>query len=159
LVPATAETATVDLQEGQVPCAVVEALLPENGGACVCEEANGRRGLEKRPELRKAALKKLAQNKTCDVPGPTAQACENYCTCEILQFAGDDLATCQNQRNPAKPGYCYINAAPNEQKVGNPDLVAECPADSKRLLNFGQNTPASGAIALVACVGASLGSQ
>jgi hypothetical protein len=157
LVPATADTATVDLQEGQVPCAVVEAVLPEAGGACNCVEANGRRGLENRPELRTAVLSKLEQNNTC---GGDAAPCDSYCTCEILQFAGEDLRTCQNEARPGKPGYCYINAAPPpEVPVGNPALVAECPADSKRLLNFGVETPASGAIALVACLGASLGSQ
>lgn len=152
-----AEENVVGLQAGQVPCAVVEAVLPESGAACSCDANNARQGLEDRPELRTAVLKKLADNKTCDVDA--SSPCDAYCTCEILQFAGDDLATCQNQRSPAKPGYCYINAAPNEDNVGDPDLVAECPADSKRLLNFGQNTPASGAIALVACLGASLGSQ
>jgi hypothetical protein len=149
------ENGEVRLQAGQVPCAVVEAVLQENNAGCQCDGNNGR--LETRPELRTAVLKKLKENKTCDVEDDSP--CEAYCTCEIEQFSGNDLMTCQNQRTPAKAGYCYINAAPNEPNVGDPDLVADCPADSKRLLNFGQNTPASGAIALVACLGASLGSQ
>jgi hypothetical protein len=37
--------------------------------------------------------------------------------------------------------------------------VKECSADSKRLLRFVGGTPAAGAIAMVACLGASLGSQ
>ena len=57
------------------------------------------------------------------------------------------------------PGYCYVNAAPNEPNVGNPDLVKESTADSKRLLRLVGDTPAAGSIALVACLGASLGSQ
>jgi hypothetical protein len=154
LVPAEMQMGTI--QPGQVPCAVVEASLPE-GGACGCDTANGRLPLDDRPELRDAVLSKLKQNQSCGIKGGTP--CENYCTCEIAQFSGADLDTCQNNKNPAKAGYCYINAAPNEPNVGNPALVQDCPADSKRLLNFGQNTPASGAIALVACLGASLGSQ
>ncbi|HYJ08326.1 MAG TPA: hypothetical protein VEX18_04940, partial [Polyangiaceae bacterium] len=150
------EDGVVRLQAGQVPCAVVEAVLPENNAGCQqCDGNNGRE--ETRPELRTAVLKKLKENKTCDVEADSP--CEAYCTCEIQQFSGADLDTCQTQRTPAKAGYCYINGAPNEPNVGDPDLVADCPADSKRLLNFGQNTPASGAIALVACLGASLGSQ
>lgn len=144
------------LEPGQVPCSVVEAVLPADGAGCICDKERANRlPLDGRPELREAVLTKLASNKTCDVEGGVP--CANYCTCEIAQFSGDQLRECQNTRNPALPGYCYVNAAPNEVNVGNADLVADCPSDSKRLLNFGQNTPASGAIALVACVGASLG--
>jgi hypothetical protein len=65
---------------------------------------------------------------------------------------------CQNDPSPpTTPGYCYINAAPNEPPAGNPDLVKDCSADSKRLLRFVGDTPARGSIALIACLGASLG--
>lgn len=157
LVPNDSTEVMNGLQPGQVPCAVVEAVLPQQNAACSCNPNEGRQGLESRPELRDAVLAKLKANFACGVGDTTP--CENYCTCEILQFSGAALNTCQNTRNPAEPGYCYVNAAPNEPNVGNADLVADCPADSKRLLNFGQNTPAPGAIALVACLGASLGSQ
>jgi hypothetical protein len=112
-----------------------------------------------RPELRDAILKKLKDNGTCDQPMGTA--CSTYCTCEIAQLSGNDLNTCQNDANgdALPPGYCYINAAPNETPVGNPELVKDCSADSKRLLRFVGHTPTPGAIALVACLGASLGSQ
>jgi hypothetical protein len=156
LVPASADAPVEGLEPGQVPCAVVEAVLPPAGQSCGCD-ANANRLPIERDELRQAVLNKLKQNQSCGVKGGTP--CDAYCTCEIAQFSGADLMTCQNTKTPSQPGYCYINAAPGEPNVGNPDLVADCPADSKRLLNFGEQTPAPGAIALVACLGASLGSQ
>jgi hypothetical protein len=159
LVPATVDTANVDLEVGQVPCKVIEAVLPKNGAACSCDEAQKRLDISAKPELRDAILSKLKQNQTCDQKMGTA--CADYCTCELAQLSGAELTTCQNDANnpPMTPGYCYINAAPNEPNVGNADLVKDCSADSKRLLRFVGNTPTPGAIALVACIGASLGSQ
>jgi hypothetical protein len=95
-------------------------------------------------------------NKACDQPMGTA--CADYCTCELAQLSGAELAACQTDVNnpPTTPGYCYINFAPNETHVGAEELVKDCSADSKRLLRFVGNTPAPGAIALVACLGASL---
>ncbi|HKY39799.1 MAG TPA: hypothetical protein VJN18_27865, partial [Polyangiaceae bacterium] len=155
LVPSSNEVPVPGLQPGQVPCAVVEAVLPQTGQPCGCDAEANRLPIE-RPELRTAVLDKLEQNLSCGVKGGTA--CEDYCTCEIAQFSGTELMNCQMTKTPSQPGYCYINAAPNEPNVGNQALVADCPADSKRLLNFGESTPAPGAIALVACLGASLGS-
>jgi hypothetical protein len=161
LVPA--EVATIDLEVGQVPCAVIEAVLPKDGSACSCDANQSRLALDgsdgqpARPELRDAVLNKLKQGQTCGTKGGTP--CESYCTCELAQLQGANLMACQNDViEPAVPGYCYINAAPNEPNVGNPDLVKDCTADSKRLLRFVDHTPAPGAIALVACLGASLGS-
>jgi hypothetical protein len=141
---------------GQVPCAVIEAVLPAGGG-CVCDTNQGRIDIADKPELRAAILRKLKEGQSCDLAG--GQKCNDYCTCEIAQFSNDDLTFCQNNKTPPTAGYCYINAAPGEPNVGSAELVKDCPADSKRLLNFGANTPSNGAIALVACLGASLGSQ
>jgi len=164
LVPSEADT--LDIKKDQVPCAVIEAVLPQTPGSCGCDANANRIALdgsdprkpEARPELRDAVLNKLSQNGTCGKNGQAA--CEDYCTCELAQLSGAELASCQNDASPpAVPGYCYVNAAPNEPNVGNPDLVKECTADSKRLLRFVGDTPAAGSIALVACLGASLGSQ
>jgi len=158
LVPAGAMGSN-GLSEGQVPCAVIEAFNPENGG---CTPGTNRVALDgsdgnaARPELREAVLKKLRENESCgDAP---LKPCEDFCTFELKQLAENDLKACQNDdQAPNVPGYCYINAAPNEPQVGNPNLVKECSADSKRLLRFVGDTPAKGSIALVACLGASLG--
>jgi hypothetical protein len=154
LVPA--DQAQDGLEAGQVPCKVIEAVLPQNGGGCSCP------GDAKRADtttvLRDAVLEKLHDGGSCgDAAGQTP--CKNFCTCELLQLSGGDLGKCQNDASPPNtPGYCYVNAAPNEPNVGNADLVKDCSADSKRLLRFVGDTPAPGAIALVACLGASLGS-
>lgn len=159
LVPNDTEMAQGGLEPGQVPCAVIEAAPPSNG-ACGCDANTNRQSVEDRPQLREAVLNKLRASQTCG-NGTGQTPCEQFCTCEIGQLEGAQLQDCQNNPvPPTTPGYCYVNAAPNEPQVGNPTLVADCSADSKRLLRFiGDNTPAKGAIALVACLGASLGSQ
>jgi hypothetical protein len=163
LVPNNSADTKDGLEPGQVPCAVVEAVLPQNG-SCGCDTGqkriplDGSDGQKPRPELRDAVLKKLKSSNTCGVEGGTP--CEEFCTCELAQLSGADLQKCQNdEAAPNVPGYCYINAAPNEPHVGNESLVNDCAPDQKRLLRFVGDTPARGAIALVACVGASLGSQ
>jgi hypothetical protein len=156
LVPAGASEA--GLEVGQVPCKVIEAVLPAAGG-CLCDESKNR--AEATGELRSAILKKLREGGNCDIAGGTS--CDSFCTCELKQLSGSEpggeLHACQNNiTEPSAPGYCYVNAAENEPNVGNPELVEQCTADSKRLLRFVGGTPAPGAIALVACLGASLGS-
>lgn len=158
LVPNNTDVPKDGLEPGQVPCAVVEAVVPE-GGSCSCDPGQRRKSVEDRPELRQAVLKKLASSNTCGT-APGQRPCEEFCTCELEQLTGAELQACQNNDSPPDvAGYCYINAAPNEPQVGNPNLVKECSADQKRLLRFVGGTPARGAIALVACLGASLGSQ
>jgi len=148
--------ATDTLQVGQVPCKVIEAALPKEGAGCSCDTSANRASIDDKPQLRQAVLDKLKQESTCDVGGT---ACSSYCTCELLQLAGQDLKDCEQQgKDFAKPGYCYINATPGEPNIGNAQLVKDCSADSKRLIAFTGGTPAPGAIALVACLGASLGS-
>ncbi|HYP90094.1 MAG TPA: hypothetical protein VEQ59_18115, partial [Polyangiaceae bacterium] len=165
LVPNNTMAAKDGLEPGQVPCAVIEAVAPKNGAACSCDPKtnrialDGSDGSQNRPQLREAVIKKLSDSKSCGTaPGQTP--CDQYCTCELAQLKGDDLKACQENPSPPNvPGYCYINAAPNEPHIGKPELVKDCSPESKRLLRFVGDTPAPGAIALVACLGASLGSQ
>jgi hypothetical protein len=154
LAPNTTDQVTDGLEKGQVPCKVIEAVLPQNGAACSCATNPNR--VDTTDVLRDAVLTKLKQGESCgDKTGQTK--CSDYCTCELLQLKGSELGMCQNDASPpTTPGYCYVNAAPNEPNVGNPDLVKDCSADSKRLLRFVGDTPAPGAIALVACLGAAL---
>jgi hypothetical protein len=152
LVPA--EAAGKGLQANQVPCKVVEAVRP-TGSACACNPATNRVDITN-PALTNAILTKLKDNGTCDTDDPNGIKCSDFCTCELLQLQDQELKDCQtNPSPPDTPGYCYVNAAANEPNVGNPELVKQCSADSKRLLRFVGDTPAPGAIALVACLGAS----
>ena len=157
---APAKQAEDGLQKDQVPCKVIEAVLPQNGAACSCPANTNR--VDTTDVLRQAVLQKLQEGQSCgkDSSTPGVTACSDFCTCELLQLKDADLKTCQTDSSPPNvPGYCYINAAPNEPNVGEAALVKDCSADSKRLLRFVGDTPARGAIALVACLGASLGSQ
>lgn len=154
LIPADVDTEAV--KAGQVPCAVIEAVLPQNGGACGCDAARNRKDIADKPELREAILNKLRQGQSCGNKGGTP--CEDYCTCELLQMEDQNLETCQNSISPPTvSGYCYVDPF-GDPPIGNAELVKDCTADSKRLLRF-VDAPATGAIALVACLGASLGSQ
>jgi hypothetical protein len=157
LIPNTSDMAKDGLEPGQVPCAVVEAVLPQPGAACACDPMQNRAGLEARPELRAAVLKKLREGQTCGTEGGTP--CESFCTCELEQLEGSELQACQTSESPpATPGYCYVEPFANPP-IGDPVLVKDCTADSKRLLRFVGDTPAPGAIALIACLGASLGAS
>ena len=159
LVPNASDMVQEGLEPNQVPCKVIEAVLPQPGAGCSCPTDSNR--VETTPVLRNAVLQKLEVGQSCttkNVEGLTA--CSDFCTCELLQLKGTELQSCQTDPSPPNvPGYCYINAAPNEPNVGEAALVKDCSADSKRLLRFVGGTPAPGAIALVACLGASLGSQ
>jgi len=77
--------------------------------------------------------------------------------CEILQTEGDARQSCQNDVNPdpSAMGYCYIDAESNPP-VGNAELVKDCSPHKRQLRFVGEETPANGAIAVVACVGATL---
>jgi hypothetical protein len=144
------------LQPGQVPCAVIEAVLPQAGAACSCNAGENRIEITaERKALRTAVLNKLKQGQTCGTTGGTP--CDDFCTCELKQLSGQDLNDCQNSDSPPTiPGYCYVEPFA-DPPIGAPSLVKDCTADSKRLLRFVGDTPAPGAIALVACLGASLG--
>jgi hypothetical protein len=159
LVPATAARED-GLEEGQVPCAVIEAV-PPTGGGCNCDPNTNRLDIAGKPQLRDAVLSKLQTANTCgDAAGQIP--CADFCTCELKQLAGNELRACQTSNTePGVPGYCYVNFAPNEPHTaaGGEELVKDCSPDSKRLLRFVGGTPAKGSIALVACLGASLGSQ
>jgi hypothetical protein len=158
LIPNTADQAVGGLEPGQVPCAVVEAVVPQNGGACGCGPAQvGQNRVDARPELRAAVLAKLREGLSCGTTGGTP--CESFCTCELKQLSGNELQACQTSESPpSTPGYCYVEPFA-DPPIGDPVLVKDCTADSKRLLRFVGDTPAPGAIALIACLGASLGSS
>jgi hypothetical protein len=64
----------------------------------------------------------------CSAAG--SQGCEEYCACEILPLAGEDLETCTGQVDATTgDGWCYVSPG---QGVGSQDLVEHCPQDSQR---------------------------
>ena len=80
------------------------------------------------------------------------------CVCEIEQYADDELRACQTAPGAATnmpPGFCYIDpsqASDDSLAAAEAAMLAACPASQKRLLRFlGADTPAQGAISMLAC--------
>lgn len=145
--PLEPNTDTTSPEYGQVQCKVIEAQ--QNG--CNCAAA-GRAPTD--DQILAAVRTQLKSSGNC---GNTGQPkCETWCTCEILQSKGDDLAKCQSGQAPSTPGYCYVNKALD--KAG---LTDKCPANTPQLLRFaeagGTPTPAQGSVAFIACLGAPVG--
>lgn len=130
----------------QVPCMVVEAM--PNATECACN-ASGRAVLDgERAKIRDAVIERLRNTGQCGEK--TGVDCNGFCMCEILQFSGAELEACQAGQEPGA-GYCYVDRGP---------LVEACRATERRILQFtGENVPAKGAIAVIACLGATLSSD
>jgi hypothetical protein len=149
---------------GKVDCAVVEANVPPAGEACVCETPAkpGRR--DANAELKVAVYDQLRDGGYCgDADG--AIDCLSYCLCEIQQFTGDELNRCQTSGSTPTDifGYCYVDPTTTTDMNRQDQLeavVASCPPSQKRLLRFtGDGVPAKGSIAMIACLGSTVGDQ
>jgi len=87
-----------------------------------------------------------------------AQPSKWDCFCEIPQLLGDELAACQNDTNDYPvvqgseiAGWCYVDAN-GASPVGNPDIVAKCPENEKRIIRFvGDSDVRNGATLYVVC--------
>jgi hypothetical protein len=148
--PLTVETDPNSPERGQVPCAVVEAL-PKRDGACSCDQTHGRAPLGANDQkLGSSVYDELWANGQCGAQGELD--CHDYCLCKIAPLAGDELTACQSgNEDAASFGYCYIDPA---QGIGNPALVAGCPATTQRSLRFvGDGLPANGSYTFMACIG------
>ena len=115
-----------------------------------------------------AAVKQLTASGACG--GSSGVSCDTLCGCGIVQATGtasdqsSELYACQNALTPAPSvnGFCFIDQTRTDASgapapLGNPAIVAECPASDPRLLRFvGAATPASGASVFLGCSGTSL---
>ena len=132
--------------QGQVPCRVVEATV----GSCDCNAAIGRQA----PNLAfaDAVRSRLRGDGTCD--SPSGPACSELCIREIVQLKGDQLATCQNDAGATGPaGFCYVDPAAG---LGDPSLVADCPATSRRRFRLLGDSASGQSWRFVACLGTPL---
>ncbi len=135
--------------QGQVLCKVIEAQK----SGCNCAAAGGR-GVPD-PSIIGPVQAQLKASGNCDGAGQTP--CAQWCECEILQYTNTgptaDLTSCQGGGHPGTPGYCYVDS--------NQALLAKCPANEQQLLAFSSTpdypTPAQGAVAFIACLGAPIG--
>ena len=141
------ELALLPDEPGRVACQMLEATPSADGASpCACD-APGRSVAS--DEMRAAVVSGLRQSGSCDVTGQGA--CDDVCVCELAQFAGDELASCQagDADTGQSYGFCYIDTA---QGVGSDAAVATCPSNGKRLLRFmGEGVPDPGAYTFVAC--------
>ncbi|HEY8944051.1 MAG TPA: hypothetical protein VIM73_07310, partial [Polyangiaceae bacterium] len=111
--------------------------------------------------VRGAVASRLEENGHCGTAAnPTS--CESYCLCEIEQFEGANFRRCIEEVTTPSDihGYCYVDptASPDDRaRMAAEQIVASCPNTQRRLLRFaGDNVPAKGAVALIACLGANV---
>ncbi|HEY5960203.1 MAG TPA: hypothetical protein VIV60_26805, partial [Polyangiaceae bacterium] len=151
-------------ENGSVPCAIVETIpsSAKERGWCECE-ANQRKVVPS--ELGSAIRGALQREGVCGKSG--LPSCDEFCLCQLNELlqgttAGDQ---CLNDLNIEKtadaPGFCYVDP---DRGMGNQELVAKCPAATRRLIRIvgtGKDTtrgnltaaPAPGQV-FIACSGA-----
>jgi hypothetical protein len=136
-------------QDGQLPCVVVEALPPSS--ECSCAAAGRSPASRDAQRMVERQMKERLQCGTASTP-----SCDSFCYCAIVQASGESLDLCLNDElGGSEPGYCYVDPFGTPPR-GNPALVEGCGA-SRRLIRFvGADTPAPGASAFIACLGATL---
>ena len=137
--------------EGNVPCLVIEASKVD--GACDCSEGIGRKPIpetidgQDNPTYN--AVKAAQSDEFAD---------DWNCFCEINQIAaGDERDACltNGDANAAAQGdgWCYIDGA-SVPPVGDPELVATCPANERRLMRFvGKGEARAGSTLFITCSG------
>jgi hypothetical protein len=141
--------------DGDLPCVVVEALpLPSDGATCSCTAA-GRSPAS--ASERSMVQRHLAERHECGEPG--TPDCSAFCFCELAQAQGQTRDQCLNDESgSSQPGYCYLDPF-GDPPQGNPELVEQC-GENQRMIRFvGPDTPAPGATAFLACIGATTREQ
>ncbi|HSC89528.1 MAG TPA: hypothetical protein VLC09_19735 [Polyangiaceae bacterium] len=144
------------VEDGEVPCTIVEALDATKYGPLDCK-ANGREDAGE--EIRPAVVKQLIATLQCK----DEKDCDKFQLCGVKQLSpgvpgvseGVQGSTeCLNspkgtEATLVNAGYCYIDPA---QGLGAEELVATCPATQRRLLRFvGADTPKPNSVTFVAC--------
>jgi hypothetical protein len=150
--------------QGQVLCKVIEAQQ----GGCDCTTPGNGRAPATDPQLMTAVQNQLKATGSCGNAGQ--DSCSSWCQCEILQETNAtpsmDLSTCQSNKTLSTPGYCYIDKtaenARGADKAAIDAALAKCPSNQQQLLHFvdadsAHKTPAQGAVAFIACLGAPIG--
>jgi hypothetical protein len=145
-------------ETGQVPCGLVEAR-PKQAASCTCDAALGRVPVTDPTNVVPSVQEYLHNIGACGAQGQPA--CSDYCYCELQQFTGAPLLTCEGSATDpgTQYGFCYVDPIIDSNGDGTPDanpaLLADCGAAEKRILRFlGPDVPASDALLLLACEGA-----
>jgi hypothetical protein len=146
-------------EDGTVACNLVETIPQPANGTCNCDPAAARRDPD--PVLDSVVRAQLANER--GNPCGTDEGCLNACLCEVLQVQqvptnpADALNVCrQNESAQGVEGWCYVDA---DQGIGNPALVQNCPATSKRVLRFVGRGLGPNTTTFVACQGSSFAAR
>jgi hypothetical protein len=163
--------------EGRLLCRLVEVRRPPRPTACVGSPGRA----DPAPELADSVLRHM---RDLDLCGSDGSLCDTLSLCEILPAQGEALANCLNASDadlgnvpgadPTSFGYCYIDTmtdtdgdgvveceagGPLDDCIGNPEVVADCPATQRRLVRLvGPPDPTSplpwpGSTVFIACWG------
>ena len=137
-------------------CSLIEARA--TAPDCSCDTAHGRVLLPTGSPVPASTREFLHNESACDQTGQAA--CADFCFCALVEFSGNEQHVCQT--SVADPGtqygFCYLDDQYDLNGDGTPDvtpeLLAACPASSKRTLRFmGAGVPAPDAMLFVACLG------
>ncbi|MFT3765808.1 MAG: hypothetical protein QM820_09855 [Minicystis sp.] len=146
---------------GRVDCAMLEVRntgqhLDAQACNAFCAQQPGRSGvLAHHLALRGEALAdpralQMAADCVCEIPELQGQKGCNNVSSELAACQCDptDVPTLDGQ---TVNGWCYIDTTLNPP-LGNPEIVADCPVDQKRLVRFvGAGNPAPGALLMISC--------
>jgi hypothetical protein len=102
---------------GSAACKIF-AAAPSGSDSCACDTANRAPVSEKTRDAVRALAK---EQLLCDEPD--TPACADYCVCEDLPIASDDLPACLDSEEASLDGWCYV--APD---VGLGTLSTPCEA-------------------------------
>jgi hypothetical protein len=129
--------------DGTVPCTIIEATT--NPADSICDPARNRAKID--PRFLEPARAHLAGIGACDDdPNTSVPDCSRFLFCEIKQA---DQSCLSSAPSSGAIGWCYVDPDAN---VGDPALVARCPASERRLIRFvGENTPHRGSLLLMEC--------
>lgn len=143
-------------EAGRVPCSFVEARPTAAG--CSCDPAQGRLPVTDATNVVRSVEEYIRNIRECGAQGKPS--CSDYCYCELRQFSGAELLTCEGALTDpgTEYGFCYVDPVLDSNGDGTPDanpaLLADCKDTEKRKLRFlGPDVPSSDALVLIACEG------
>jgi hypothetical protein len=129
-----------------VPCVVIVASRVTS--FCACARPGLRPATDEQAAVARA---ELAGGAYC-----SGACCDEYCFCELPQFSGDALATCQD-RAPGEPpdgtssGWCYVEPGAG---FGDPSRVEHCHETQRQLIRWMPDDALKPhELAFVACIG------
>jgi hypothetical protein len=146
-------------EDDTVACNLVETT-PQPQGECVCDPAFARQ----RPnEVVDSVVRGQLANDTVSRCAADDPNCTRACLCEVQQVQNvpnnpdGALQVCQqNEQASGVEGWCYVD---EEQGIGNPALVEDCPATARRKLRFVGGGLAPNTTTFVFCQGSSLATR